>query len=39
MMDNGFGSKPSSPDSLLRVFALEPDFETGKVVPVNRIIG
>jgi hypothetical protein len=39
MMDNGFGSKPSSPDSLLRVFALKPDFETGQVVPVNRITG
>jgi hypothetical protein len=39
MSDNGFGSKPSSPDALLRVYAVKPDFETGKVTPVNRFTG
>jgi hypothetical protein len=39
MMDNGFGAKANSPDSLLRVFAVKPDFETGTVVPVNRHTG
>lgn len=39
MMDNGFGSKPSSPDALLRVFAVKPDFEGGAVIPVNRFTG
>jgi hypothetical protein len=39
MMDNGFGSKPSSPDALLRVFAVKPDFESGEVTPVNRFTG
>jgi hypothetical protein len=39
MMDNGFGAKANSPDALLRVFAVKPDFETGKVVPVNRRTG
>ncbi|WP_013334556.1 PEP-CTERM sorting domain-containing protein [Gloeothece verrucosa] len=35
MVDNGFGSKPTSPDSLLRFYAVEPDFTTGQVFPVN----
>jgi hypothetical protein len=39
MMDNGFGSKANSADSLLRVYAVKPDFETGQVVPVNRFTG
>jgi hypothetical protein len=39
MMDNGFGSKANSPDSLLRVYAVKPDFESGNVVPVNRLTG
>src|SRR3989304_4537932 len=39
MMDNGFGAKANSPDSLLRVFAVKPDFETGTVAPVNRRTG
>lgn len=39
MMDNGFGNKPSSPDLLLRVFAVKPDFKTGTVKPVNRHTG
>jgi len=39
MSDNGFGSKASSPDALLRVYAVKPDFEDGSVVPVNRYTG
>ncbi len=39
MMDNGFGNKPSSPDLLLRVFAVKPDFKTGTVQPVDRNTG
>jgi hypothetical protein len=39
MSDNGFGSKSNSPDALLRVDAVKPDFETGTVVPVNRVTG
>lgn len=39
MMDNGFGNKPSSPDLLLRVFAVKPDFKNGTVLPVNRRTG
>jgi hypothetical protein len=39
MSDNGFGSKPNSPDALLRVNAVKPDFETGEVKPVNRFTG
>ncbi|MEQ8973197.1 MAG: esterase-like activity of phytase family protein [Coleofasciculus sp. C1-SOL-03] len=33
--DNGFGSKSNSADFLLRVYAVEPDFTTGQVFPVN----
>jgi len=33
--DNGFGSKGNSPDYRLRIYAIEPDFTTGKVFPVN----
>lgn len=36
ILDNGFGAKNNSADSLLRVFSLRPDFTTGTVVPVNR---
>jgi hypothetical protein len=39
MVDNGFGSKASSPDALLRVYAVKPDFKTGAVTPVNRFTG
>ena len=35
MSDNGFGSKGNSPDFLLRFYAVEPDFVTGQVFPVN----
>ena len=35
MVDNGFGSKANSADSLLRFYAVEPDFQSGKVFPVN----
>ena len=35
MVDNGFGTKANSADSLLRFYAIEPDFSTGKVYPVN----
>lgn len=39
MSDNGFGTKANSPDALLRVYAVKPDFETGTVAPVNRLTG
>jgi hypothetical protein len=39
MSDNGFGAKANSPDALLRVYAVKPDFDTGTVSPVNRITG
>lgn len=39
MSDNGFGNKANSPDALLRVYTLKPDFETGSVAPVNRFTG
>ncbi len=35
IIDNGFGAKSNSADSLLRVFSLRPDFTTGTVTPVN----
>jgi hypothetical protein len=35
MQDNGFGGKPASPDALLHVYAIRPDWTTGKVVPAN----
>jgi hypothetical protein len=33
--DNGFGSKANSPDNVLRIYAVEPDFTTGQVFSVN----
>ena len=39
MSDNGFGAKANSPDALLRVDAVKPNFETGAVKPVNRFTG
>lgn len=39
MSDNGFGTKPSSPDTLLRVDAVKPDFTMGTVSPVNKSNG
>ena len=39
MADNGFGAKANSPDALLRVYTVKPDFETGTVTPVNRFTG
>jgi hypothetical protein len=39
MPDNGFGNKANSPDALLRLYAVKPDFETGEVKPVNRFTG
>jgi hypothetical protein len=39
MSDNGFGSKSNSPDALLRVDAMKPDFATGQVAPVDRFTG
>nr|WP_315397008.1 esterase-like activity of phytase family protein [uncultured Duganella sp.] len=35
MQDNGFGSKPASPDALLHVYAIKPDWANGKIVPAN----
>jgi len=39
MSDNGFGNKANSPDALLRVYSVKPDFETGDVRPANRHTG
>jgi hypothetical protein len=39
MSDNGFGAKANSPDALLRVDAMKPNFQTGAVTPVNRFTG
>lgn len=39
MSDNGFGAKANSPDALLRVYAVKPDFDAGTVSPVDRITG
>ena len=39
ILDNGFGAKNNSADSLLRVFALRPDFRTGSVAPVDFYTG
>ena len=33
--DNGFGAKSNSLDYVLRIYAVEPDFSTGKVYPVD----
>lgn len=40
MPDNGFGTKPNSPDALLRMYAVKPEFRTprggrGDVEPVS----
>lgn len=35
MQDNGFGSKPASPDALLHVYAMKPDWANGKIVPAS----
>lgn len=40
MADNGFGTKPNSPDALLRMYAVKPEFRTarggrGSVEPVS----
>ena len=39
MSDNGFGNKANSPDALLRVYTVKPDFDSGEVKPVNRFTG
>lgn len=39
MSDNGFGAKANSPDALLRVYTVKPDFGAGTVSPVNRVTG
>ncbi|MBW4661243.1 MAG: esterase-like activity of phytase family protein [Drouetiella hepatica Uher 2000/2452] len=35
MVDNGYGAKANSADALLRFYAVEPDFSTGEVYPVD----
>jgi hypothetical protein len=35
MSDNGFGGKGNSPDYVLRIYAVTPDFTTQKVFPVD----
>jgi hypothetical protein len=39
MSDNGFGAKANSADALLRVYAVEPDFHSGAVHPVDFVRG
>jgi hypothetical protein len=39
MSDNGFGAKANSADALLRVYAVEPDFHSGIVHPVDFMRG
>jgi hypothetical protein len=39
MSDNGFGSKTNSPDALLRVYTVKPDFDAGTVSPAHRVTG
>ncbi len=39
IIDNGFGAKSNSADSLLRVFSLRPNFNTGQVTPVDAVTG
>ena len=39
MSDNGFGNKANSPDALLRVYTVKPDFDSGDVRPANRYTG
>ena len=33
--DNGFGGKTNSPDYVLRIYAVKPNFTTGEVLPVD----
>jgi hypothetical protein len=35
LSDNGFGAKSNSSDYVLRIYAVEPDFSTGEVYPVD----
>jgi hypothetical protein len=35
MQDNGFGAKATSPDALLHVYAMKPDWASGKVQAAN----
>jgi hypothetical protein len=37
--DNGFGAKNNSSDYVLRIYAVEPDFSTGIVYPVDFLTG
>jgi hypothetical protein len=39
LADNGYGAKANSADFLLRFYALEPDFKTGQVYPIDRKTG
>jgi hypothetical protein len=39
MADNGFGNKANSPDALLRVYTVKPDFDSGEVKAANRFTG
>ncbi len=35
LVDNGYGGKANSPDSLLRFYSIEADFKTGQVYPAD----
>lgn len=39
IIDNGYGAKSNSADSLLRVFSVRPNFGTGQVTPVDFTTG
>ncbi|MGI4951431.1 MAG: esterase-like activity of phytase family protein [Janthinobacterium lividum] len=39
LLDNGFGAKSNSADSVLRLFTVRPDFTTGQVTPVDTVTG
>jgi len=39
MQDNGFGGRKASPDALQHIYAIRPDWSTGKVLPVHFTTG
>jgi hypothetical protein len=39
MSDNGFGARANSPDALLRVYTVRPDYDAGEVTPASRHTG
>lgn len=39
LQDNGFGGRAASPDALLHIYAMRPDWTTGRMVPVHFTTG